>query len=539
MSTVVHPRIRPGALEEREYQATIAAAAMRRPTLVVLPTGLGKTAIAVRVAAECLRLEPTRSILLMAPTRPLVVQHARTLAETLLAPPPTVWTGHVAPEKREFPGPPPHILVATPQVIAHDLENGRMNLEEFSLLVFDEAHRAVGDYPYVAIGAAAKRSGSVRVLAMTASPGSSLPRIRRVWANLGLAHFEYRTVLDPDVAPFLFGVGVETVEVGVPPALRELALRLRSAVVDQSAVLSRHGFLPAGETGRRAMLEAGERLHAEIAAARRDGTPLPPKVWTATTAQSVAMKELHALELIEGQGVESLRKFLDRQRAPGKSGRMTPAQRGFLADPNVIEVIARLRDIELEHPKVPTAVELVRTTLRAAPGARVLVFTQYRSTADVLLKALEPLASAGIRPARFVGQASREGDPGLSQKSQIEVLDRFRSGEVNVLLATSVAEEGLDIPSTDLVIFYEPVPDVVRTIQRRGRTGRSGIGRVVVLVTQGTREVGMDRSSKSRERRMHEMLEKIEAEAAAGGVGVAPLNLRQRSLSDFAGGDGA
>src|SRR5580658_5569492 len=137
MPTVEHPRIRPGTLEDRAYQAAIAEAALRRPTLVVLPTGLGKTAVALRVIAETLRREPTRSILFLAPTRPLVLQHAKTLGGTLLAPAPLAWTGHVAPERRHAEGPGPRIIVATPQVIAHDLAKGTLLLGEFSLVVFD------------------------------------------------------------------------------------------------------------------------------------------------------------------------------------------------------------------------------------------------------------------------------------------------------------------------------------------------------------------------------------------------------------------
>ncbi len=529
MATVEHPRIRPGALEDREYQAHIAAAAYARPTLVVLPTGLGKTAIAVRVIAQSLLEAPTRSILFLAPTRPLVVQHARTLAETLLAPEPLVWTGVLSPTRRAAPAVRPRIIVATPQVIAHDLSAGRLDLDEFSLVVFDEAHRAVGEYPYVAIGRLAQTSASTRRLAMTASPGASLDRIRRVWTHLGIRHFEYRTGDDPDVRPYLFGIGVETREVAVPPALQELAIRLRNAVGRQSELLARQGLLAPGETSRRAFLAAGEQLHRVLAESRRTGAPVEARVWAATTAQAVAMKELHALELAESQGVEALRRYLDRQEA----GRRTPAQRAFRTDPEVARVYELVRSLELEHPKVPTAVELVRSELGTHPDARVLLFTQYRSTADVLVTALAPFEPEGIRAARFVGQASRDGDPGLSQHEQIALLDRFRAGTVNVLVATSVAEEGLDIPSTDLVVFYEPIPDLVRTIQRRGRTGRAAAGRVVVLVAQGTRDVGLDRSSRRREHRMHEMLERLEAEAARGSVAPAAPVARQRLLGEF------
>ncbi len=533
MGTVEHPRIRPGTLEDRRYQATIADAAVEHNTLVVLPTGLGKTAIALRVAAEALLRAPSRSVLFLAPTRPLVVQHADEVSRTLFAPPPLVLTGAVAPERRAELLSPPQIVVATPQVVANDLGDGGFPLATFSLIVFDEAHRAVGDYPYVAIGRANREGPNARVLAMTASPGGSLPRIRAVWANLSIDRFEYRTEESPDVAPYLHGIGVETVVVPVPPEVRHLAILLTAAIGRAGQTLTRLGLLAEGDRSRRSVLAVGEQLHRQVAVARSSGGPASASLWQAVTAQSVMMKGLHALDLIESQGVDALREFLSRQSAPS-GRRATPAQRAFLGDPDVQEVRRRLAEITLEHPKLATAVTLVAEELRARPAARAIVFSQFRDTVDRLVREFEALHDSRVRAARFVGQAAHGDAPGLSQKEQVALLDRFRRGELNALVATSVAEEGLDIPATDLVVFYEPIPDVIRTIQRRGRTGRARAGRAVVLVAAGTRDEGLHRGASARERRMHTMLEKVEQEAAAG-IGPAPPEPRkvQRLLSEY------
>ncbi|EQD64973.1 protein containing DNA/RNA helicase, partial [mine drainage metagenome] len=158
----------------------------------------------------------------------------------------------------------------------------------------------------------------------------------------------------------------------------------------------------------------------------------------------------------------------------------------------------------------------------------------YRDTVDQLVEELGRRGDPSVRPARFVGQASHGTDPGLSQKEQVALLDRFRAGTVNVIAATSVAEEGLDIPATDLVVFYEPIPDVIRTIQRRGRTGRARTGRAVVLVAEGTRDVGLQRGALGRERRMHEMLERVEATVARGEDVRPPERPRiQRMLTEY------
>ena len=140
-------------------------------------------------------------------------------------------------------------------------------------------------------------------------------------------------------------------------------------------------------------------------------------------------------------------------------------------------------------------------------STKIIVFTQYRDTAREIAGFLSGFE--GVRAVRFVGQASKAGDPGLSQKKQLEVLQSFREGEFNVLVATSVAEEGLDIPSVDLVVFFEPVPSEIRMIQRRGRTGRRSVGRVVVLIAEKTRDEGFYWSSVARERRMKKSLRGI------------------------------
>jgi Fanconi anemia group M protein len=533
MTAVQHPRLKPNVLQDREYQANIAKVAVDRNTLAILPTGLGKTAIALRVIAEQLRRHPDRSILFLAPTRPLVVQHARSVAASIFGPPPLTLTGAITPERRAELLHPPQIVVATPQVIANDLLDRGFRLDGFSTIIVDEAHRAVGDYPYVAIGRANRAGPHARVLALTASPGSRKERIEEVWYNLDIDHFEYRTERSPDVLAYIHDIGVETLTVPLPVEMRHLAILLKAAVARQMEVLRHYDLLPPGETSRRSLLAVGEQLHRQIVVDRARGETASPGLWAAVTAQAAAMKGQHALELAESQGVEALRAFFERQEKPAGK-RITPAQRTFLQDPDVVEVRRRIERTTLEHPKIATAVSIVAEELRLRPNGRTIIFTQYRDTVDRLLTEFERLGSPAVRAGRFVGQASRTRDPGLSQRDQVALLDRFRQGDINVLVATSVAEEGLDIPATDLVVFYEPLPDVIRTIQRRGRTGRVRAGRAVVLVAEGTRDEGMNRGAASRERRMHSMLEDIEAKARAGEIPPPPpAHTVQRLMTEF------
>ncbi len=93
----------------------------------------------------------------------------------------------------------------------------------------------------------------------------------------------------------------------------------------------------------------------------------------------------------------------------------------------------------------------------------------------------------GAAPVEFIGQAKKKGK-GLSQKEQMQILNEFQMGFYNILCASQVAEEGLDVVETNVVVFYEPTPSAIRKIQRSGRTSRTKQGKVIVLMTKNTRD---------------------------------------------------
>lgn len=93
------------------------------------------------------------------------------------------------------------------------------------------------------------------------------------------------------------------------------------------------------------------------------------------------------------------------------------------------------------------------------------------------------LKKLGFSVGYLIGKA---GERGLKQKAQVDAVNKFREGEYNILVATQVGEEGLDISECNLVVFYDNVPSAIRFVQRKGRTGRKAAGRVVVLITRDT-----------------------------------------------------
>jgi len=499
---VTHELLRRGAVEDRTYQVNIARACLERSTLVVLPTGMGKTVVAAMVVAETLRRRGGK-ILFLAPTKPLVEQHAASLRDVLIVERISLFTGEAtSPEERDLLWRENKIVVSTPQVIRNDLRSGRFTLDDVSLVVFDEAHRAVGDYAYVDVSATYKDVPGRLVLGMTASPGSSAEKILEVCGNLGITAVEIRTEYDSDVVPYVHDMQFQRIPVEAPEVAKEIRALLTTVYEDQVSRLKKAGFLQGKpRASLKDLLAVGDEARRQLDGGSKDG-----RLYGVVTAQAIAMKTNHAIELAETQGLGALRSYFERMEADAKSR----ADTQFLKHEKVVAARKLAQETDVEHPKVHKTLWIVRDELMRKPDAKVIVFTHYRDTADRMTAELARVP--GVRPMRFVGQSSRGDDIGLTQKEQVEILDRFRAGEVNVIVATSIGEEGLDIPQVDLVVFYEPVPSEIRTIQRRGRTGRSAAGRVVMLVTKDTRDEAYFYSARRKERKMHQELDRLRRE---------------------------
>ena len=498
---VRHGLLKPQAVEDRLYQNRILETAKLKSTLVVLPTALGKTVIALLLAIE---KAGEGKIFFLAPTRPLVQQHHQTFIDKTFFDEGEliVVTGSSAPEKRARLYRGGRIVFATPQCVWNDLKGRLLILEDVSLIVFDEAHRARGNYAYVGIAAYYHRQcRSPLVLGLTASPGGYEEKIAEVCKNLGIEAIEYRTDEDRDVKPYIQPIEMEWKRVKPPEAYLKVRDKLRQMIVERVKGLQSLGVLtdkqPAFIT-RRDLVELNEELQRRLGSG--EGGYLYQLKIQATAALSIA----HMMELIESQGPETLEAFIEnslkRMAMEGSRG-----HKSIVNDQLFIEASKALRScLETENPKVTELIKVLEAQIEAKPDSRLIVFTQYRDTVHALLKALK--RNSKLKVERFVGQGEREGDPGMSQEQQREALEKLRNGETNILVATSIAEEGLDIPEVDHVVFYEPVPSEIRYIQRRGRTGRRVAGKVTILIAEDTIDEAFYWSSLSRAKKMKKII---------------------------------
>jgi ERCC4-related helicase/ERCC4-type nuclease len=486
--SVVHPLVREGALTLRRYQESTVARALDDSTLVVLPTGLGKTIIAAMVAAHRLSQCPQGRVLFLAPTKPLVLQHMQSFKEILNVPNMCVLTGAEPPKRRREMWDASRIIFATPQTIENDLVRG-LPISDVCLIVFDEAHRAIGDYSYVSIAKEYRKAApDPMTLGLTASPSSEEETVMEICRNLGIRHVEAKTELDADVKPYIQSVQVHWVRVELPEPFRQVQKLLQSVMRKDVGNLKELGYLQSADLSKvtkTVLLKMQARIRAEIVSGI--------EAYSAASAAASAIKVNHAIELLETQGIGALDEYFRRLKTqPSRAVKNLMRDNDLL---KAMEDVSDMRKSGAEHPKLDELVKIVSKYR----GRKVLVFTQYRDSVDTIIQKLN---AADILAHEFIGQASKGVKAGMSQKRQVEVLEKFKDGAYTALVATSVAEEGLDIPKVDAVVFFEPVPSEIRTIQRRGRTGRSAAGEVYVLIAKGTRDEAYYWVSLHKERKM-------------------------------------
>ncbi|OYT56031.1 MAG: hypothetical protein B6U68_03960 [Candidatus Aenigmarchaeota archaeon ex4484_14] len=454
---VEHRWINPRSMERRTYQEKIAKRALDGNMLVVLPTGMGKTPLAALVAAYRLEQDMHKKIMFMAPSKPLVNQHKKSLDRFLKVGPDEikVITGKIKPTERGELYKKADIVVSTPQTIRNDLKKGVLNMKDYSLLIVDEAHRAVKNYAYTYVAKKyIQQSEKPLILALTASPGGHRYKIEQVKKALFIKNVEVRTKDDTDVTPYIKSVQTEWVELELTKPMQSIKKYLEQIKDEKLNMLMKWNIIRSSRVTKSQLLTLQQSL-----ARSKSGSS-----FAAMSLIAEIIKVDHAIMLLETQCLHSMKKYMDKVVREGIDGGTKAAAR-LIANKNFKDA-ARL----FEHSK----------------DARLIIFTQYR-----------------CKPVALIGQA---GSRGLNQKEQVRLINDYDLGFYNCLVCTSIGEEGLHLGSATAAIFYEPVPSAIRTVQRRGRVGREQMGRVYILITKNTRDEAYYWAAKHKESKMTKIL---------------------------------
>ncbi|KAI9684562.1 MAG: 3'-5' DNA helicase [Bathelium mastoideum] len=488
----------------RDYQYNITHRGLFHNLLVALPTGLGKTFIAATVMLNWYRWTKKAQIVFVAPTKPLVSQQVEACFGIAGIPrsATTMLTGGVAPGIRAEEWNEKRVFFMTPQTIINDLKTGICDPKKIVLLVVDEAHRATGGYAYVEVIKFLRRfNQSFRVLALTATPGSTVETVQQVIDGLDIARVEIRNEHSLDIRQFVHTKDTDTVLFNFSDE-QEMCMDMFSKAL-QPLVNQLNGFNaywgkdPMTLTAYGLTLARTKWLSSD--AGRRAGWGLKGMVNRIIT---ILARLAHAIELLKFHGIGSFYRILVGFRDDVKGGSKYENQ--INEHEEFKKLMSRLRvwindDRFIGHPKIDYLQNIVlqhfanagdgqnATNREPRPDTRIMIFAHYRDSVEEIVRVLkrhQPM----IRPHMFVGQAGSKDAEGMHQKQQLDVVEKFKNGVYNTLVATSIGEEGLDIGEVDLIVCYDSSASPIRMLQRMGRTGRKRQGNIVLLLMRGKEE---------------------------------------------------
>jgi ERCC4-related helicase len=478
----------------REYQENIHQTSLTGNTLACLPTGTGKTKIAILTLISRLNQFPEGNTVIISPTKPLSSQIAEEISSSTDIPKSqiTLLTGETKPEERKKLFNNTKVIVATPQTIQFDLENKRISLENTSLLIVDECHRSKQRFANTIVAKEyVQQAKNQRILALTASPGATKEKVSEVCSNLFIENIELRTEEDSDIATHLQKKSTEDIRVELPKQFKEIKDALKSHYQLKLKSLKKYGIQkPDYAINKTDLILYQKKFQQEI----KEGNFM---AYRAISTIAEAIKTNYALDLIETQTPSSLRQYFKKL-----SSEKSKAAKNILKDKSIqraMDLTKNLVENNIPHPKLKKLKEIISKKLTEKPSTRAIIFANYRLTVNEIKDALATLPNA--KPIILIGKKE-----GLTQKKQLSTIENFNKGEYNFLICTSIGEEGLSIGSLDLAVFYDHTGSEIRKIQRAGRVARIKPGNIINLITKDTRDEALFWTSKRKETKMHKLL---------------------------------
>lgn len=497
----------------RDYQFNIVARGLFHNLLVALPTGLGKTFIAATIMLNWFRWTTEAQIVFVAPTKPLVAQQIdacfhicgipRSCTTMLIGGVPTAVRAEEWASKRVF--------FMTPQTLLNDLKHGYADPKKIVLLVVDEAHRATGGYAYVEVVSFLRRfNNSFRVLALTATPGADVEAVQKVIDGLDISRVEIRTENSLDISKYIHHRKIEkhvfknSDEMQMCMDLYSQALQ---PTVNKIAGLNAFWSKDPLDVTPFGIMNARKRWAQDAGRNVNQGQKfMVNSIFTVLGSISQAMELLKfhgigpfyvKLKEFKEANVKSKSKTIDSICNSDSFKKLLVRLQTWTGDENFVghPKMEFLQEAVLEH--FANAEDRAGSNDSVAQS-RIMIFAHFRDSAEEIVRVLrrhQPM----VRPRVFVGQSSGKNSEGMNQKEQLDVIEKFKAGTFNVLVATSIGEEGLDIGDLDLIILYDSKASPIRMLQRMGRTGRKREGKVIFLQMEGKEENDANKAKDSYE----------------------------------------
>ncbi|KAK5121719.1 hypothetical protein LTR85_004594 [Meristemomyces frigidus] len=453
----------------RQYQLELFERAQKQNTIAVLDTGSGKTLIAVlllrwiidqELERRAAGNEPKIAFFLVASVT-LVYQQFAVLETNIDHKVARVcgadnvdnwnkarWTKLFAENK---------VIVATADVLHQCLAHSYITMKQINMLIFDEAHHAKKNHAYARIIkdfylTEIDELSKPRVFGMTASPIDAKADVVQAANELeSLLHCQIATTDDMSLTD---------------------AIKKPKEEVLRYTPLPQKGF----ET---ALLKSIKARFPDLGMFERQFEAVPDIArhlgrWCAD------------LYLVDALSERKMRRYEVQLQKRYYYGLAQAGQEVSQLDDKLAtlrEVIEYVEKVQSQHvailpgdfsSKVLQLQSYLRRQFERPSSHRCIVFVQARQTARLLNAAFKNIGTQHMRCGFLVGANTTEIDEdNFTFRAQVMTLMKFRKGDINCLFATSVAEEGLDVPDCNLVVRFDMYKTMIQYVQSRGRARKS------------------------------------------------------------------
>ncbi|XP_069565189.1 ATP-dependent RNA helicase DHX58 [Brachyistius frenatus] len=521
----------------RSYQEEVVEKALQGENVIIwLPTGGGKTRAAVYVAKRHLETRENAKVVVLVNKVHLVDQHFTKEFDPHLGQDHNVAAVSGESEEKDFFAlvmKKSDVVICTAQILYNALINTEeakhVELSDFSLLIIDECHHTNKESVYNKVMRCyleKKLKGErslPQILGLTASPGTggakslenAVEHVLQICANLDSA-----IVSTKNYAPEL--------EKKVPRPIKTFDIvekRPNDPFGDHLKWMMKliHDFMDIPRDVR--LRECGtQEYEADVVELEKHGVIEKNRLLAQCALHlrqyNDALLVHDTLQMMDAY--QSLKEFYNTKLNAAFDG--TDFFLVGLFEENEVELKKLATDSRYENPKMA---KLESTLLKqfgpGVPSKGILFCKTRRSThclRDWVLKN-RTLQEAGIKADILTGAGN--GITYMTQHEQADTIRNFRQGTLNLLISTSVAEEGLDIPECNLVVRYGLLTNEIAQQQASGRA-RARDSQYSVVAQKGGREV--------RRELINEYLEELTGKAIDRVQNMSPQQFR-RKITDL------
>ncbi|XP_041858379.1 interferon-induced helicase C domain-containing protein 1 isoform X2 [Melanotaenia boesemani] len=525
----------------REYQMDVARPALEGKNIIIcLPTGSGKTRVAVYITKKHLdsRREEGKpgKVVILVNKIPLVEQHYS--KEFLPFLKPTYKVERVSGDsqlKISFAKivKKNDIIICTAQILENYLERANdgddegVNLSDLTLIVIDECHHTQkgGVYNHIMMRYLKQKHRNKRlikeqkqpvslpqILGLTASPGvgkatkmeKAEEHILRICANLDASKIMSLGDFKKDPRKTIL-----TVEDRKQDPFGDVIKKIMS-VIHQHAQLSPTCDLGSQNYEQWVVQKERQAAKEEDQVVRVCAEYL--RQYNDSLLLSNTIRMCDALTYLNNHYKEQIKK----KTAPEEEKIQITATERFLFNlfKENKEELERLAKIpEYENDSLSKLRMRILQEFSTRDEARGIIFTKTRHSAITLSQWIQEnpkFADIGVKPSHVIGGGDQSDVKPMTAAEQKDVLKKFSTGEVNLLIATTVAEEGLDIPACNFVIRYGLVTNEIAMIQSQGR-GRAEDSTYIVVDVKNSGVAEKECVNEYREGMMIKAIKKIRA----------------------------